>query len=598
MINSANRNTLWASIVAEELDRAGVRTVCVSPGSRSTPLAIAFAAHQNLEVLVHIDERSSSFFGLGLAKVTKSPVALLCTSGTAAANYYPAIIEAYYSGIPLIVLTADRPPELRDCGAGQTIDQIRLYGNHVRYFFEVGTPEISGFRLRHLRSLVSRAVGISIGKAHTPSGPIHLNFPFQDPLTPVNLPDEVPDDLALTKPLAWHGRSTEAAYTQTVSGTLTLGVDSIATIANQIVSCPKGVIVVGIWAGIGAKDVELEAAIRRLATVTGYPLLAESTGLNRQDVISSYDSFFRSKRFRNKHIPDLVIRFGAMPTSKSYQIWLESHIQTQQIIIGNGSNTDPTHGLTQSIHVDPVSFCEQLANYLEIYTLPDWQDKAWRESFQQAEVITKGAIAEFLASIDTLFEGKVFAELAQWLPAYTHLFVASSMPIRDLDTFFHNQQPIHVLANRGTNGIDGVVSSALGAAWGCDRPMVLVCGDLTFYHDLNGLMAVKKYQVNLTIVLLNNDGGGIFDLLPIANFEPPFTELFSTPHGLDFAPIVQAYGCDYVQIRDWQHFHTCVLDSLQQSGTQVLEIKTDRQLNKQLHQHLWQSIQDSIDFNL
>lgn len=590
-MNSANRNTLWSSIVAEELYRSGVRTVCASPGSRSTPLVLAFAAHDGLEVLVHIDERSSSFFGLGLAKVTRSPVALLCTSGTAAANYYPAIIEAYYSGIPLIVLTADRPPELRDCGAGQTINQIELYGNHVRYFFEVGTPEISGFRLRHLRSLVSRSTGIALGKTGTPSGPIHLNFPFQDPLIPVSLPNDVPDDLATTHPLAWEGRSSEAAYTEVVSGTLTLGMDAIATIANQITSSPKGVLVVGIC----PIDPEMAMAIRRLAAATGYPLLAESTGLNRNGVIGSYDSFLRSKQFRTTHSPELVIRFGAMPTSKSYQTWLESHIHTQQIVIGNGNNSDPTHGLTQAINADPVGFCQQLANYLEIYTLPDWQDKTWRQSFEQAETITQGAIAAFLTSVDTLFEGKVFAELARWLPDNTYLYVASSMPIRDLDTFFHNQQPIHVLANRGTNGIDGTISSALGAAWGCEYPTILICGDLAFYHDLNGLMAVKKYNINLTVILLNNDGGGIFDMLPIANFEPQFTEFFSTPHGLDFAPIVQAYGCDYVEIRDWQHFQASVLDSLRQPGTQILEVKSDRQLNKQLHQHLWQTITSAID---
>ncbi|CAN1208938.1 2-succinyl-5-enolpyruvyl-6-hydroxy-3-cyclohexene-1-carboxylic-acid synthase [Tumidithrix helvetica PCC 7403] len=615
-MNTANRNTLWASIVAEELYRSGVRTICISPGSRSTPLAIAFAALRSqvegLEILIHIDERSSSFFALGLAKVRSEPVVLLCTSGSAAANYYPAIVEAYYSGIPLVILTADRPPELRDCGAGQTIDQIKLYGNHVRYFFEVGTPAISGMRLRYLRSLVGRVVSMAEGKAYTLAGPVHLNFAFADPLIPVKVTDDLPEDLEVSDPTAWHGRqnverseqtsdrspipspSQRQAYVQTVTGRMILSTDAIATLANQITSHPQGVIVVGVYDA----PASFAKAVRRLSQATGYPLLAESTGLDRRGAIGHYDSFLRSPQFCQTYAPELAIRFGAMPTSKRYQLWLEQHIQCQQIIVGTGNN-DPTHGLTQSIYANPINFCDQLADYLENYTLPSWRDrdqnKKWRQGFERAESIVSAAIAEFLASVDELFDGKVFAELGKWLPANTHIYIASSTPIRDLDTFFHSQQPIKVLANRGANGIDGTLSSALGAAWGCEEPMLLICGDLAFYHDLNGLMAVKKYNVNLTVILLNNDGGGIFDLLPIANFEPPFEELFGTPHGLDFAPIVTAYGGEFVEIKDWQHFQQAVLDSLQRSGTQVLEVKSDRKQNKVLHQMLWSRISDLID---
>ena len=221
-MNTANRNTLWASIVAEELYRSGVRTVCISPGSRSTPLVIAFAElrdrYTDFQLLVHIDERSSSFFALGLAKLKMVPVALLCTSGTAAANYYPAIIEAYYSRIPLVVLTADRPPEMRDCGSGQTIDQINIYGKHVRYFFEVGAPEIIGFRLRYLRSLISRSVSIAIGKGDTPAGAVHLNFPFADPMPPIPVLNDVPEDLELSSPEAIFGNPSGAAYSQIIAG--------------------------------------------------------------------------------------------------------------------------------------------------------------------------------------------------------------------------------------------------------------------------------------------------------------------------------------------------------------------------------------------
>ncbi len=593
-MNASNRNTLWASIVAEELYRSGVRTVCASPGSRSTPLVTAFAAHPDLEVLVHIDERSGSFFALGHAKRQSAPVALLCTSGTAAANYYPAIIEAFYSGIPLVILTADRPPELRDCGAGQTIDQIKLYGDRVRYFFEVGAPTISEFQLRHLRSLVSHAVAVATGLAEVPAGPVHLNFAFADPLTPIYVPNDIPADLAVSSPLAWNGRNS-GAYSGAIAGKRILSTEAIATIANQITSSPKGAIVVGVYDAPAG----FATAVQRLAQVMGYPLLAEATGLDRSNAIGKtigrYDSFLRSQLFANSYAPELVMRFGAMPTSKHYQLWLERHIQCQQFIVGNGSNNDPTHGLTQLINADATVFCEQLADYLDLHALPGWQDKLWRSQFERAEAIAATEIDRFLASTDILFEGKVFAEMAKWLPQDVSIYIASSTPIRDLDTFFQPLQHISVLANRGANGIDGTVSSALGAAWRSDRPTILVCGDLAFYHDLNGLMAVKQYNINLTIVLLNNNGGGIFELLPISNFEPPFEQYFGTPHGLDFAPIVTAYGCSYEQIQDWYRFQSAVLDSLDQPGTQVLEIKSDRKRDKQLRQNLWQSIARTVD---
>ena len=593
-MNTANRNTLWASIVAEELYRSGVRTVCISPGSRSTPLVIAFAELRDrcddFQVLVHIDERSSSFFALGVAKRQAAPVALLCTSGTAAANYYPAIIEAYYSRIPLIVLTADRPPEMRDCGSGQTIDQINIYGKHVRYFFEVGTPEISGFRLRYLRSLIGRSVSIAKGNGDTVAGAVHLNFPFADPLAPIPIESDIPENLALNSPEAILGSPSGEAYSNIIAGLRVLDTNAIATIANQIISHPRGVIVVGVYDA----PPEFVEAVRHLARATGYPLLIEATGAERRGEIGHYDSFLRSPQFAQTHAPELVIRFGAMPTSKSYMTWLNHHINCQQIIVGS-TNSDPTHGLTQALNVYSVSFCEQLATYLENYTQPVWQDRQWRLDFDLAESLAQQAIAKALEGMEELFDGKVYAELAQILPDYSAIYVASSTPIRDLDTFFHSDRAITVLANRGANGIDGTLSSALGAAWASDRPMVLICGDLAFYHDLNGLLAAQKYAINLTVILLNNDGGGIFHLLPIAQFEETFEEFFGTAHGLDFAPIITAYGCEHIPIRDWQHFHQAMQSSLQSVGTKVLEIKSDRHRNHQLHLQIWQQVIEICD---
>ncbi len=591
-MDTSNRNTVWASAIAEELSRAGVRVACISPGSRSTPLALALHAHPAIETIVHVDERSGGFFALGVAKRSHTPVALLCTSGTAAANYFPAAIEAFYSGVSLVILTADRPPELRDCGAGQAIDQLKLYGGCVRWFFELGTPEISAEKLRFLRATIGRAVATAAGAGETPPGPIHLNVPFADPLVPEKVSGDIPLHLPETAGTAWWGRDRGLAYSQAIAGQVVLDANVLAVLANQILSHPRGAIAVGVWdapPGFGA-------AVDRLARATGYPLLAEPPGLARMGwALGYYDGFLRSPAFRATHLPELLLRFGALPTAKSLRQWLEAAPDCQHIVVGNGNYSNPAHAPIQIVRADPVAFCDQLARYLELYALPGWQDKEWRFGFERAEMAAARAIAEVMGATEDLFEAKIYAELGQWLPESVLLYVASSMPIRDLEAFFRSPHPIGVLSNRGANGIDGTLSSALGAAWRSDRPVVLICGDLAFYHDLNGLLAAKRYAIDLTVVLIDNNGGGIFELLPIAQYDVPFEELFATPHNLDFAPIVRAYGCDYIPVRDWGHFRTAVLDSLQQPGTQVICISCDRQQDKQRRAELWQHVVAAVE---
>ncbi len=637
MLNLSNRNSLWASIVAEEVYRCGVRTVVISPGSRSTPLAIAFAQMRHetkdsdgpLRIVVQLDERSAAFFALGLGKQIQYPVALLCTSGTAAANYFPAVVEANYSRVPLLVLTADRPPELRECGAPQTIDQLKLYGNMVRWFMEVGIPDVTPLRLRYVRSVTGRAISLAAGLGEVPAGPVHLNFAFADPLPPVPVPHDVPDDLAQIAPNGFMGgqgkvpsyvspnqqqKNPSTPYQSIIKGQIYLPTDLLATLANQIISHHRGVIVVGVSANLPP---QFSQAVRQFAAATGYPLLVEATGMDRRDTISHYDTFLKAPHFARDHAPSLVIRFGAMPTSKAYLLWLEQHIGCLQMVVGT-ANSDPTHGRTQVINVDPVLFCQQITEYLTTYGPMGWQSPQWQRDFDCANALTDGIMTEFLQltsqsqgisaphqldqypaeigmTLGKLFEGQVFAELAAWLPDQTPIYIASSMPIRDMDTFFHPQRHLPVLANRGANGIDGTVSSALGAAWGSPHPVVLICGDLAFYHDLNGLLAAKQYDINLTIILLNNDGGGIFEMLPIAEFDEYFTELFATPHGLVFRPIIEAYGCSYTEIKTWEQFKCEVLQSLQRPGTKVLELHTDRQLNKSLRRQFGRMVAEAVD---
>ncbi|MDX1976922.1 MAG: 2-succinyl-5-enolpyruvyl-6-hydroxy-3-cyclohexene-1-carboxylic-acid synthase [Pseudanabaenaceae cyanobacterium bins.68] len=559
----ANPNLVWSTAVAQGLVQAGVKTVCISPGSRSTPLVVAIAAEPQLEAIVQIDERSSSFFALGLAKARNQPVALLCTSGTAAANYFAAIIEAHYSQVPLLVLTADRPPELRDCGAGQTIDQIKLYGNYVRYFFEVGKPEITEQRLSQVRSLILKASQIS---QTNPAGVVHLNFAFADPLAPIAVAFTPAEAQILPKVQNWQGKPLrimpQVAHP-----------DLITDLAQVISDRSQGLIMVG--GGHGLAD--LEPSLIELAARSGYPLLTEATGINRRAGLSTYDSFLRSLDLE----PQLILRFGAVPTSKAWHQWLSRYPNCKQIVIGNPINNDPSHRASEFWPVDPADLSDRLSHKLAHHQ-PDY---TWHQQFQALDHLVKTQLESFIQPISHLFEGKIYHLLAKCLPAHSQIFVASSSAIRDLDTFFHPQQPVRVLANRGANGIDGTLSTALGAS--LDRPScpnLLIIGDLAFYHDLNGLLAAKQYQIDLTVILINNNGGGIFQMLPIAAFNPPFEQFFTTPHHLDFAPIIQAYGGEYDQIHSWAEFIPKITNALARSGLKVLELKTNAEYSQQLRQ--------------
>jgi len=571
-----NKNILWGCITAEELYLAGIRLVCISPGSRSTPLVWGLVKlrdrQSDLQLIVHLDERNSAFFALGHAKRYKTPVALVCTSGTAPAHFFPAIIEANLSLVSLIILTADRPASLRDCGAPQTSDQIKLYGDQVRYFYDVGLPDTSPQGINSLRNSLRRSISIARGDLGTPNGAVHLNFPFHEPL--VDQPD-------LSYPFFRHTGQQLANLTAT---SLVIESTVIHDIANKIYQSPKGIIIVG----IGDFAEELVPLLLELSDRVGYPVLVEAIGLDRGKFISHYDSFLRCVKFCQAHIPQFIIRFGAMPTSKYLGQWLAQHIQAWEEVVIAQTFTNPLHGNSRVLYGDPVHFLQELTRAIakQIYPL----NPAWRRAFQQAETKTAQVVQQFLKQVPFPFEGIIYQELADNLPNNSCLYVANSMPTRDLDTFFHGKQRIKILANKGANGIDGTVSSGLGAAFNSPSPTVLICGDIAFYHDINTLLTAQIYQINLTIILLNNDGGSIFHYLPISHYNPPFQEFFLTPHGLNFAQIIPAFGCAYQPIHDRQQLHQEISLIPHRTGTKVLEIRLDRCQSYALHHQLWQKV--------
>jgi 2-succinyl-5-enolpyruvyl-6-hydroxy-3-cyclohexene-1-carboxylate synthase len=566
----------------DALFRSGVQHFCVCPGSRSTPLALAISRQPGARLWMHLDERSAAFFALGLAKSRREPVALVCTSGTAAANFLPAIVEAFHARVPLIVLTADRPHELRDFGAPQTIDQVRLYGSHVRWFVDLPEPDDSPELIRYVRVVASRATATATGQ---PAGPVHLNCPFREPLipAPLGLPSGEP---------AASSRQPAAVVTP---GRRALAEDEIATIADQLASSDRGLIVCG-----PQDDPTLPGAVTRLATHLGFPILADPlSGLrcgphDRSQVLDRYDAFLGNATVINQFVPDVVLRFGGVPTSKSLALYLERHDRQhmQLVVDGHGGWSEPSLRAAQIVHADGRLLCQSLVSHLEsVRRQGDSPPRQWARVWRQTNDLARSVIRTRLAEMDELFEGRVFSELAELLPEGATLYAGNSMPVRDLDAFFPTRgRAIRFLANRGVNGIDGVISSALGASATSDRPVVLVIGDLSFYHDANGLLAARQHGLKLTIVLLNNNGGGIFSFLPQATDVEEFEPLFGTPHRLDFRPLSEAYGARFRRVATWDDFRETTACGISGEGLTVVEVPTERARNVVLHRQIVQEV--------
>jgi 2-succinyl-5-enolpyruvyl-6-hydroxy-3-cyclohexene-1-carboxylate synthase len=601
-----NPTYVYIRAFVDELQRADVHNVVICPGSRSTPLAMVFAEQASIHTWMHVDERSAAFFALGMAKRLAQPVALLCTSGTAAANFLPALVEAHLTHVPLLVLTADRPHELRDNGAPQAIDQNRLYGTHVKWFVDVALPEANNNALRYIRTLANRAVAVTNA---IPAGPVHLNMPFREPLLPDAQPDQPLPPLAQRDLLAWYGRPDNTPYVAvTEARDATVGVRGdverdgglaltlpYTRLLDTIHATPHGLIIVG-----PGNDPDALELITLLAQRTDYPILADplsqlrSNSQNSRFVLSSYDAFLRIDTFIEQAEPQVIVRFGAMPTSKPLLLYQKRYASCPQIVIdGNGGWEEPTQLASEVIHANPVSLCRSLLPFLAV--LPE-RDPQWIEKWQRAEQLTRHALHSAIQDFTDLFEGRVFTELAALLPQETTLYVGNSMPVRDLDTFFwESMSPIRMMGNRGANGIDGMVSSALGASAANEEgPTVLVIGDLSFFHDLNGLLAARLHQLDLTIILINNDGGGIFSFLPQAAYPEHFEQLFGTPTGLDFAPVVQMYGGSFQRVADWYAFRSAVNESIASRGLHVIEVPTMRDSNVQMHRRLWQVVGNAL----
>jgi 2-succinyl-5-enolpyruvyl-6-hydroxy-3-cyclohexene-1-carboxylate synthase len=580
-----NATYAYVGALVDELVRLGVGHLCLCPGSRSTPVALSAARHPGMKVWTLIDERCAAYFALGMARGLRGPVALLSTSGTAAANFWPAVVEARYSRVPLIVLTADRPHELRESGAPQTIDQIRLYGTYVKWFLDLALPEASNGALRYVRTVAGQAVAIA---ADEPAGPVHLNIPLREPLVP--LPDGglPPRDRRASE--AWEGRDAGRPYAASTSGRRAPPPELIRELAALLGARPRGVIVCG-----PCDDPRLPDAVARLAAALGYPVLADPLSQvrcgphERRLVIDGYDPMLRCPGVAERLAAQAILRFGGVPASKPLLQYLEAHAAAHQVVVDAGGGWhDPTRSAARFVHADPPLVCEALAAAVPTAAAGH---AAWLETWRRLSDLARGALQERLERLAEPFEGRVFSELASLLPDGAVLYVGNSMPVRDLDSFFPSSpRAIRVLGNRGASGIDGLISSALGVAAAGVGPVVLVVGDLAFYHDMNGLLAAKLHRLRATIVLINNDGGGIFSFLPQAEYPEHFEALFGTPHGLEFRRAADLYGAAFARADRWETFRAQIRQALEAEGLSIVEVRTVRDRNVLLHRELWAAV--------
>jgi 2-succinyl-5-enolpyruvyl-6-hydroxy-3-cyclohexene-1-carboxylate synthase len=578
--------------LAGQLYRLGLRDACISPGSRSTPIALALARHGGIRVHIHLDERSSAFFALGMARASGRPVALVCTSGTAVANWLPAVVEASMSGIPLLLLSADRPSALRGTGANQTIEQAGIFGGYVRWSLDAPLPAPGPDAGRSWRALAAEAMERALGSR---PGPVHLNLPFTEPLVPSGAPVDLGPE-----PPARDGEETPPAASPAAPDPAL--VDELAELIRVT---ERGLVLAGGLASAGAPDGL--SAIVRLAKAAAWPLVAEPTSGARTGpaALATGALLLGAPDFVASHVPDLLIQFGATPTSRA-ALAATAGSRRLVVVTAPGTEADPARAAWMTAHCDPDVLAAAL-----VERLTPRAESAWRQAWSEADRLAADAVALWMEELgDELFEGRVARDLAACLPEGATLFAGSSMPIRDLDSFMLPRNGLRVVGNRGASGIDGSVSTALGlaagaastpagpaadfhppdAAAGTDPPPAsapgtrtfALIGDLAFLHDAGALFWAAGRGHDLVMVVINNQGGGIFDILDQWRL-PEQEALFATPHGIDLAALTVAAGAGHRLVTRSRDLAPVLTAARAAGGVQVVEVRTERRRNAERH---------------
>lgn len=621
MMNAPNINTLWAHAIVDELARSGLRTVVISPGSRSTPLVLQFHAHPDIHDISIVDERAAAFFALGIARATTRPVALLCTSGTAAANYLPAICEAHQSNIPLLVLTADRPLELHGCGAPQTMHQQNLYQNHVRAFHQLATPEPTPAKLHGLRATICRAFAHTHGRTpqNTRPGPVHINIPFDKPLEPTPVaPDHrhhVPAQLTADAPAAVFGRAHNQPYLQIFSATAAPEPHTIQAFANLLLAAKRPLFL----AGADNSTACYRDNLRKLAEHIRAPIAAEPTSNLRHwnqrgpntlpaDIVFQTDLYTTAgQAAAHTTAPDLIIRTGQAPLHWTSQKLIASLPETPQLIVGPHLEIpDPDHLASHHFACDENLLFEQTLTALKTLQPAQSTDENWLAQHQHAHKSAIQTLHNLLLDTPQITAPGLWFALGNLLPEDSALFVSASMPVRDLDTFMsHATQSLNIHFNRGINGIDGIIATGLGIAAARNQHTVVVTGDIALRHDLSSLLLAHELNLNATIIVIDNGGGAIFERLPIANnpdlsttssqntLHTAFQQHFITRPALSI-PQMLPRAIEYSHPLNWPEFNQAFTSSLKASGLQLIHLQTSRTDDQNLTRKLTTLLKTSL----
>lgn len=581
-----NKNIFWVETFANTLQQLGVKYVCISPGSRNTPLTIGFVNCKGLKKIAIIDERAAGFTALGLAKESGTPVVLICTSGTATAEFYPAVIEAYQQRIPLIVCTADRPPELQNVGANQSINQKNIYRNQIRYFMDVGIPSILTDKLKQLREIAAKAFNFAM---HDARGPVHINFPFRKPFEPNAITDEINSD-----------------FRNHISEKITLPhapFDSKKLVSSnkffevkiRLEECTRGLIIVGPenYNPLFAKRVTEVSAKFNL------PILADGASQLRfgvhtkKNIIVNFDSMLRSKKFADKFTPDFILQFGRTVTSKGLEEFLDTSFAARFLVNEFGDWFDPSNKAKFSVKCKAYLFCELLTKHLKVETDVNRERKNFLDTITKVDAKIESIKSKLIYKSNSINETKIPFEIVNEIPNGVNLFISNSLPVRDFDNFVQvTKKNIRIYNNRGASGIDGIISTAAGIEAASKQKTYLMTGDLAFYYDLNSLLNLQKLKSKMKIILINNNGGGIFQLLPISEHKKYFEEFFKTPHNLNFEALVNAFGLRYDLAKNWKHFASLL--RIKTLEPHIIELKTSSEESVKTRRDYWSAVDKSL----
>ncbi|MFQ5583504.1 MAG: 2-succinyl-5-enolpyruvyl-6-hydroxy-3-cyclohexene-1-carboxylic-acid synthase [Calditrichia bacterium] len=582
MIDTSNMNILWGSLIIEELLRNGVDYFCISPGSRSTPLTAAIAHNNRANHIICFDERGAAFHALGYARATWKPAALISTSGTAAANYLPAVVEASVEGLPMIILTADRPPELRQTAANQTIDQTSLFGKYVRWLFDLPCPD-ENISPQMVLTTVDQVVYRS---RRQPAGPVHMNCMFREPLAP----EPQPVSAVYRQGIAvW--MDNPGPYTKYSLSTMHPDEETIGHLTEILNKSKRGWLLVG-----RLNDQTVRGSVARLVKQLNWPVFPDITsglrlGKSMSAVIHYFDQLLLFKEEWQEFKPEAILHIGGTFVSKRLLQFLEHNTPENYILVQrNPFRQDPNHQVTLRIEADIPWFCDAIIPHLKGRGNP-----AWLENFKQKSMLVDERIDNFLSTVEKVNEIAIARQVSRMVPENHALYLASSMPVRDMDMYGAAKSPtVAAASNRGASGIDGTVASAIGYAVGAKNPVTLLIGDLAMIHDLNSLSQLSAIHLPVIIVVLNNHGGGIFSFLPVAEFSEIFEEYFGTPHPFSFQQAAAMFGVDYARPRTMAEFEEVYNGALKKGQSTLIEIMTDRKENANLHKRLQSEIRQVL----